>query len=269
MTTTAEATPTDTDDEPSGSRARSGGIDAYLPGRRDALYALGGGVLGAVFGVGGARYRAAAEALPPQRDDALDLTTKDARELLLAGNQRFVAGTPLHPDQAPDRREVLAAGQKPFAAVLSCADSRVSPEVLFDQGLGDLFVVRSAGQVIDKAVLGSLLYGVEHLEVPLLVVLGHSACGAVKATVEALETKAKPTGTAIDDLVSAITPAVHEADEIGAEGDTILEVAISINVERAVESLKQTKHIGEAVSKRTLKVVGAIYDLATGEVDWL
>ena len=164
---------------------------------------------------------------------------------------------------------MVAAGQHPFAAVLSCADSRVPPEVLFDQGLGDLFVVRSAGQVLDQAVLGSIQYGVEHLTTPLLVVLGHSECGAVKATIEAIETKAKPSGTAIDDLVTAIKPAVIEAEVIGAEEEKVVEVAISVNVERIVEALKQDHVIGEAVSKRTLKVAGAIYDLTTGEVDWL
>ncbi len=245
-----------------------GGVEEYLPDRREALFLLGGGVLGAALGAGGIKYTSGVASLP-DRNDAVEVTSKMAREMLEAGNLRYLAGQPMRPDQTLVRRQVVAAGQHPFAAVLSCADSRVPPEVLFDQGLGDLFVVRSAGQVLDQAVLGSIQYGVEHLTTPLLVVLGHSECGAVKATIEAIETKAKPSGTAIDDLVTAIKPAVVEAEEIGAEEEKLVEVAISVNVERIVEALKQDHVIGEAVSKRTLKVVGAIYDLTTGEVDWL
>ena len=123
--------------------------------------------------------------------------------------------------------------------------------------------------MVDKAVLGSLQYGAEHLKTPLIVVLGHTACGAVKATIEAVETKAKPSGTAIDDLVTAIKPAVVEAEEVGAEGEEMVEAAIGINVERVVEALKADALLGEFVAKRELKVVGAIYSLTTGEVEWL
>lgn len=254
------------EDGESGGRGRSAA--GYVPGRRDVLYLAGGLALGAGLGVGGAAL-AGGEPEPEDRDDAEELSPKEVVEILTAGNARYVAGKALHPDQSMLRREGLTKGQKPLAAILSCADSRVPPEVLFDQGLGDLFVVRSAGQVIDHAVLGSLQYGVGHLEVPLLVVLGHSECGAVKATIEVLEGKEKPSGTDIDELVHAITPAVHEAEGIGSEGEELLEVSIGVNVERAVENLKRAAIIKTAVTRRAVKVRGAVYDLATGEVDWL
>ena len=113
------------------------------------------------------------------------LTPDRALTQLLRGNERFVAGWPDHPNQsARRRREVSEAGQHPFAIILSCADSRVPPEIIFDQGLGDLFIVRVAGNVLDDVVLGTIEYAVEHLQVPLVMVLGHDKCGAVTAAVE-------------------------------------------------------------------------------------
>jgi carbonic anhydrase len=254
----------------SGVTGRLAPIAPYLPGRREAIFLAGGLLLGGVAG-GGAGYLGVQPhpvAAPPQRDDETEVTAKEAKERLEQGNARFVAGSPLHPDQAVGRREAVAQAQHPFAAVLSCADSRVPPEALFDQGLGDLFVVRSAGQVVDHAVLGSLQYGVEHLGVSLLVVLGHSSCGAVKATIEAAA-GGRPSGTDVDALVAGVMPAVKEAKGLGAQGDELLDVSIQINVEHIVENLKQAKVIGEAASLREIKVVGGIYDLATGEVEWL
>lgn len=229
---------------------------------------LGGGtVVGALLG-GGGMFLADREVPPPQRDDGVKLTAEQARERLRAGNARYVAGTPQYPDQGLIRRRELVQGQHPFAAVLSCADSRVSPEALFDQGLGDLFVVRSAGQVMDDVALGSLQYGVEHLGTRLVVVLGHSTCGAVKATIEILE-GGKPTGTAIDSLVVGVTPAVEQARKAGAEGDELLDAAIQINAERIVARLKGTPIIGPAARSHQIEVVGAVYRLDTGLVDWL
>lgn len=301
--------------------------EEYLPTRREAIFLGVGGVLGGVLGVAGGKRSAgpAAPLVGADRDDAAELDYKQARQLLEEGNARFVAGAPTRPEQSLMRRAVVAEGQNPFAVVLSCADSRVPPEVLFDQGLGDLFVVRSAGEVVDRAVLGSLQYGVDHLATPLLVVLGHSGCGAVGATVDAVKEEAKAArkaaaaggaegeadgdaapsadgeahparagagavvvpaglsasgsaagggeeaqeGSAVGDLVAAIKPAVVEAGQIGTKDDDLLEVAIAVNVERVVESLKNDPVIGKAVSRRAVKVVGAVYDLATGEVEWL
>ncbi|MBK6874255.1 MAG: carbonic anhydrase [Kineosporiaceae bacterium] len=271
MTASTDAEEAATDESEDSAKApegRFGAVQAYLPNRREAIFLAGGALVGALGGAGGVTFTTKTHVVA-DRNDADAPSTKQARELLEEGNHRFVAGTPEHPDQTAARRTIVATGQHPFAAILSCADSRVPPEVLFDQGLGDLFVVRSAGQVVDKAVLGSLQYGAEHLKTPLIVVLGHTACGAVKATIEAVETKAKPSGTAIDDLVTAIKPAVVEAEEVGAEGEEMVEAAIGINVERVVEALKADALLGEFVAKRELKVVGAIYSLTTGEVEWL
>ncbi|GAA4964302.1 carbonic anhydrase [Kineococcus glutinatus] len=183
-----------------------------------------------------------------------------ALEELQRGNARFAAGAVEHPAQGVDRRAQLAGGQQPFAAVLSCADSRVPPELVFDRGLGELFVVRTAGQVLSPPVLGSLQYGVAHLGVPLLVVLGHSACGAVQATCDAVAAGAGPSGTAIDSLVDAIRPAAERAAAAG------LDAAVRANVEDVVADLGGDELLAAAAAAGRLRIVGAVYDLATGEV---
>lgn len=227
----------------------------------------GGAAVGALLGGGGV-LAADRETPPPQRDDAVKLTAEAARERLEAGNARYLAGTPQYPDQDPGRREELVKGQHPFVAVLSCSDSRVDPESLFDQGLGDLFVVRSAGQVMDSVGLGSLQYVVEHLGVGLVLVLGHTGCGAVQATIESLESGERA-GTAIDSLVAGIIPAVEKAHRHGAEGAELLDAAVRINVERIVALLKKAPVIGAAASSHEIEVLGAVYDLEVGRVDWL
>ncbi len=248
--------------------AKSGLIGPYLPQRREAIFMIGGGLLGAAFGSGGAAYSLHTPEAPV-RDDKAELSSAEGLNRLKEGNTRYVEGESTHPDQSADRRDSIAGSQAPFAMVLSCADSRVPPEVIFDQGLGDLFVARSAGQVIDRAVLGSLQYGVEHLKIPLLVVLGHTGCGAVKATVEAVEKKSKPSGTDIDALVAAIRPAVIEAEETGATKKNLVDVSIDINVERIVEHLKTVAVLEEASTLRKVKIVGAVYSLDTGHLHWL
>jgi carbonic anhydrase len=235
-------------------------------GRRQALGLAGLGALGALLTACGGEEEAVAV---PERVDTKEITAKEGKERLLAGNERYVKGHPAYPDQSLTRRKKLGDGQKPFAAVLSCADSRVPPELVFDQGLGDLFVVRSAGQVLDRAVLGSLQFGVGELGVPLLVVLGHTACGAVKATVEAIEKNARPSGTDIDALVEWVTRSVHEAEELGIEGEGLVEAAIEFNIEYVVERLETAKVLQAAEKKRELKVLGALYDVETGEVEFL
>lgn len=251
---------------------RPGRFAKYLPSRREALFLLGGSVVGGSF-AGGAWGAAAVSAgaadAAAERSDDDKLTSRQALARLAAGNARFVAGTAAHPDQSVDRRTALREGQHPFAAVLACADSRVAPELLFDQGLGDLFVVRSAGQVLDHAVLGSLQYGVGELETPLLVVLGHSRCGAVKATIETIEKHAEASHTDIDALVAAIRPAVEEAEELGASEKNLLSVSIDMNVERVVEHLKAAPVLAAAAKLRKVKIVGATYDIGTGQVEWL
>jgi carbonic anhydrase len=185
---------------------------------------------------------------------------------LLDGNQRYVAGKLTHPHQTEQRRQELIPHQEPFAIILGCADSRVPPEVIFDQGLGDLFVVRVAGNIIDEeAVLGSLEYAVEHLRTPLLVVLGHKACGAVKATVEALSKNEEGEGH-LRYIVNAIMPAAVEGRN--KPGD-VLDNAVRANVQRTVEKLKQTDPFSSAIRDQKLKIVGAYYDLGSGKVELL
>jgi carbonic anhydrase len=252
----------------SANKSASGRLGSFRPRRREAMFMIGGGLLGATLGGGGVAYSRHGPGAKT-RDDAKPVSFRDGLDLLTAGNARYVAGESTHPDQSPDRMASVSDTQTPFAAVLACADSRVPPEVIFDQGLGDLFVVRSAGQVLDHAVLGSLQYGVEHLETPLLVVLGHSSCGAVTATVEAIKKKSKPTGTDVDTLVTAIRPAVIEAEETGADESNLLSVSIDINVERIVERLKSVAVLRQASTLRKVKIVGAVYSLSTGQVTWL
>ncbi|HST82931.1 MAG TPA: carbonic anhydrase [Kineosporiaceae bacterium] len=260
---TSQATASDADNED-----RAGRLGPFLPQRREAIFLIGGGLLGAALGGGGAAYALHSPGAPV-RDDEAELSSDEGRERLESGNARYAAGKPVHADQSVERREGVADSQTPFAVILSCADSRVPPEVIFDQGLGDLFVVRSAGQVIDHAVQGSLQYGVEHLKIPLLVVLGHSDCGAVQATVEAIEKKSKPSGTDVDALIAAIRPAVVEAEETGADKTNLVSVSTDINVERIVEHLKSVAVLREASTLRKVKIVGAVYSVETGQVSWL
>ena len=185
---------------------------------------------------------------------------------LLAGNARFVRGELSHPRRKPEDFVPLADGQAPLAAIVGCADSRVAPELIFDQGVGDLFVVRVAGNVISGAgasVKGSIEYAVAELGVRLVVVLGHSRCGAVKAAIKHIDAN-DPLPGAIEDLVTTIKPSVIAAK--GKPGDQ-LENVIEGNVKRGVERLKALDPIlAPAVRKGQLKVVGATLELRTGKV---
>lgn len=186
----------------------------------------------------------------------------DALKLLLAGNQRFIAGTlkSVTPNEVAQRRAQLVQGQQPFAIVLCCSDSRVGPEIVFDQELGNLFVVRTAGEVLDAAGLGSIEYAVAHLHSPLLLVLGHEHCGAVAAAVA----DAKEPGH-IANIVNAIRPAVARTK--GEPGDP-LQNAIRANVQDIASRLRRTSPVlAEAVSAGRLKVIGAVCSLKTGKVE--
>jgi carbonic anhydrase len=190
------------------------------------------------------------------------VTADSALAELRAGNARHAAHRYEHPHETVALRRQLASGQNPHAEVLSCSDSRVPPELLFDQGLGDLFVVRVAGNVASDTELGSLEYGAEHLHVPLLVVLGHQHCGAVTAAVEGGEAEGH-----IGALVNLLRPAVVETR--GLPGDQV-ENAVKANVEMVVKQLRgSTPILAELTSQGKLKVVGAVYSLDTGKVTWL
>ncbi len=196
-------------------------------------------------------------------DEILPDTADAALQRLLRGNRRYAAGRPLHPHESPYRRLDIAEAQKPFATIFGCVDSRVPPEIVFDAGLGDLFVIRTAGHVLDAAVLGSLEFGVVELGIPLLLVLGHEHCGAVTAALEAVEDGAEPEGD-IATIVDSIRPAVEQAKE--QPGDT-LDNAVRVNVEMTVQSLKASPTLASAVTSGALTIAGAYYDLYTGVVE--
>ncbi len=191
--------------------------------------------------------------------DALEAVAR-----LKDGNKRYVENDTLHPNQVKTRREEVAGGQHPFAIILGCADSRVPPEIIFDQGLGDLFVNRVAGNIIDDALLGSMEYAVEHLGVRLIVVLGHEKCGAVAAT---LSGGAVPGH--IGSLVDAIRPALIAWKK--EFGDTpALDNLVRLNVSHVVDQLKSSEPIlHEFVKEGKLAVVGARYDLDDGTVEFI
>ena len=192
------------------------------------------------------------------------MNSQDIIEKLILGNQRFVEGRPEHPNQSPQNREDLIEGQAPSACILSCADSRVPPEIIFDQGLGDLFVLRVEGNIVNDMILGSLEYAVEHLKTPLIVVLGHQKCGAVAATVR-LDGKKAPGH--IGSLTKVIQPAVNKVKN--ASGDAV-EPAIRENVKLMCETLRNAPGLlSQAAEKGEIRIMGGYYRLETGKVEWV
>ncbi|MET3921299.1 carbonic anhydrase [Arthrobacter sp. UYEF20] len=192
------------------------------------------------------------------------LTPALAWQRLREGNQRFVAGTASHPNQDASRRSSLVENQHPFAVIFGCSDSRLAAEIIFDLGLGDAFVVRTAGHVIDDAVLGSLEYSISELDVPLIVVLGHDNCGAVTATKAAVETGQMPVGF-IRSLVERITPSVltslrNNQNDIH---DMVIE-NVKQSSQRVVDS---SRVISGAIDGGRAAVVGVAYSLADGRAD--
>ena len=188
---------------------------------------------------------------------------EDSLTRLLDGNKRFMTGEFAKKDLSESRRQELTKGQSPFATVLSCSDSRVAPELIFDQGLGDVFIVRDAGNVVDPVTLGSIEYGAEHLHTPLLVILGHEKCGAVTA---ALDTKGKPGGN-IGAILKKIMPAVKTARKAKKDREETLNLAIQENVRNTYRGVMKSKTVRELVHEGKLQIVGAEYYLGTGKVE--
>ncbi|MGH3518025.1 MAG: carbonic anhydrase [Haloechinothrix sp.] len=217
--------------------------------------AIGLGVSAVTTGlIGSATSSAVASPLPGSVDPAA------AWRRLEAGNARFVEGRQRHPHEQLAWRRRLADGQAPFACVLGCADSRVTPELVFDHGLGDLFTVRTAGQVLDESIIGSTEYAVEHLGVRLIVVLGHERCGAVTAAIELVRDGAALTGS-VSTLVRSI-----EATVLSTPADTdpaaFLAACVDRQALRVVEQLKErSRVIREAVERHGVDLVAAVYDL--------
>jgi carbonic anhydrase len=178
---------------------------------------------------------------------------------LMQGNQRYALNKAQHPNQTLARRTELEAGQHPFAVILSCSDSRVPPELVFDRGLGDLFVVRVAGNIADNDDLGSIEYAVEHLGIKLIVVLGHEKCGAVKAAVDGAHVPGH-----LQTIVSAIEPAVREAKDL--PGDRIRNCVLA-NARYVARQIRGSEPVlKELIQKEGVKVVAAYYSLDTGAV---
>ncbi|MEN8257161.1 MAG: carbonic anhydrase [Thermodesulfobacteriota bacterium] len=189
-------------------------------------------------------------------------TSDEALAMLLDGNKRFVNTQATHPHQDPEYRVSLGKGQAPFAAVLACADSRVPPEVIFDEGLGDLFVVRVAGNIVCDQLLGSLEYAAAHLHTPLIMVMGHTKCGAIGAVASGAELEGH-----ISSLAPAIQPAVDKVK--GQEGDLTDNAAKEVARMTADQLASSQPVLADLVKAGKLKVVPAFYDLESGVVDML
>ena len=195
------------------------------------------------------------------------LTPDQALKLLKEGNDNYRTDAPYRGTQGRERRVELARGQAPFCVLVGCSDSRVPPELLFGRGLGELFIVRNAGNTVDTAALGSIEYGVGVLGCPLIVVLGHEACGAVAAAVDVVEKNATFPGV-IGEMIQPIVPAVLEARRMSGDG-SLLDKSIIANAKRVAKRLEtQSPVLQEAVRGGKLKIVPARYDLDDGDVDF-
>ncbi|WP_406231399.1 carbonic anhydrase [Nocardia sp. NBC_01009] len=192
-------------------------------------------------------------------------TAKAAFDRLMAGNRRWVEGNLNHPDRDPDRRRLLAQNQQPYGVILSCIDSRVPPELLFDTGLGDLFVMRTGGLAVGPVVTGSVEYGPMTGRTPLIVVLGHQRCGAVAAAYKALR-EGPPLPGNLQAIVEALRPAYERMDSPGADP---VETMTRIQVELTAGELRRNDDLAPLVDTNALSVVGAYYSLDTGQVEVL
>jgi carbonic anhydrase len=209
----------------------------------------------AFWSFGGTRVFAAAAGAPT-------MSPAEALRRLMAGNERFQTDKTGHPLLHSQRREELVGGQSPFAVILSCSDSRVPPELIFDQGLGGLFVVRLAGNTVTRAGLESIDYAVGHLGTNLIMVLGHDSCGAVKGAVG--DCSSKPAAE-LPEIFANICPAVDLARKKSADG--LESRAIDLNVTEQVKMLKQSPLFKKSVAAGSLKIVGARYNLQSGKVE--
>jgi carbonic anhydrase len=192
------------------------------------------------------------------------ITAEDALARLLEGNARFVRGEARFPTAIQDVRAALVGDQRPIATILGCSDSRVPPELVFDAGLGELFVVRLAGNVVSAEVMGTLQYAGVHLATPLFVVLGHHGCGAVRAALEARLGGAREPSR-IEALLHGIVPALTGIDP-GLDPVARLEAAVEANVLWSLAQLRATPEVQGREAEGVMKLVGAVYDLATGGV---
>jgi carbonic anhydrase len=190
------------------------------------------------------------------------VSSDEALQFLIEGNKRYVANKALSPDISYARRKNLSTyGQKPFAIILSCSDSRVPPELVFNQGLGDLFVVRNAGNVVDPVALGSIEYGAEHLKAPLIVVLGHEKCGAVKAAMEGAEAS-----EAITAIMDKIKPSYEKVKASTQNADELYDKTIDENIRASIAAISKSPVIQKLSKEQKIDIVGAKYHMDTGKV---
>jgi carbonic anhydrase len=203
-----------------------------------------------------------------RQEEGSGISAAEALARLMDGNTRFVSGVAFYPPIGGDRRaEVVAHGQQPYATIVGCSDSRVPLEVLFNQGIGDIFVVRVAGNVCATDETGSVEYGVDHLGTPLCVVLGHSHCGAVTAVLTGAEVHGS-----IPKLIEPIIPAVEQVkrENPGVPPGELVPQAVVANVWQAIaDLLSRSEAVRRRIAAGRLQVLGAVYDLPSGQVEWL
>ena len=228
---------------------------------RGGILALAGGLGLIAVGCDSAAAAALSASTVPARSPG-KLTAAQAWARLAAGNKRWVSGRMRHPDQTPRRRMQVAPVQAPFAVVVSCIDSRLPPEIIFDQGIGDLFAIRTGAETIDGLVAASIEYGPVENATPLIVVLGHQRCGAVKAAIEAIEKDQELPGH-LGEIVAAIRPAYEQARDSGGD---ILDQTVRAQVLRTVNALKSGTALATRLRDGSLGLVGAHYSLDTGQV---
>lgn len=231
-------------------------------GRRQFLKAIGAGLvtLRSLYHLRGILDPFEVMAAEPARST---ISADEALRRLVAGNQRARAGRFTLVDRIAQARRQTVQAQHPFAVILGCSDARVPVELVFDQGIGDLFVVRVAGNTVGDLVVGSIEYAVDHLGVPLVVVLGHEGCGAVKAAIESVKTGKKAPGN-LDVVVAAIRPVVRQL--AAGPGDVTLERAVDANVKAVVGALASDLRLADDVKSASLRIVGARYSLQSGRV---
>lgn len=223
--------------------------------------------------VGGTKAPAAkpavAPAPKPAEAPAADTPSgpDEALKWLQEGNERWSTGLPKDPNTSDSRRKSVAGGQKPFASILTCADSRIPAERVFDRGVGDLFVIRVAGNPAGPHEAGTIEYGAEHLNIPLLVVMGHTKCGAVAAACSHAHVEGN-----VASLITAVEPAVARAEKLNPnlKDAELVSVAVKENVWQSIfDLLKSSEVCRERVGKGELRIVGAVYDISSGQVEWM
>lgn len=235
-------------------------------GRPDRRALLVGSLAGATVALAGCSSTSATTPAASASTEQRPTTPATAFTRLMDGNGRWVSGTLRHPDRDPDRRQFVAQQQEPFGSVLSCIDSRVPPELLFDTGLGDLYVLRTGGQAVDPVVTGSAEYGPMTSGTPLVIVLGHQRCGAVKAAYQSMR-DGKPLPGTLQAIVKALRPAYEQAVREG--GPDPVETMTRAQVKLTATALRSNEDLAPLVRKGSLAVVGAYYSLDTGKVEVL